>query len=185
VRGAGATALTGMADNGPGPFVRPLLGLDKDELRRYLVLRGVPYREDPTNRDMRFDRNRVRKLILPVLCDSLNPRAARALVKAAARLREDAVFLDDLARRRLSRLTESHVSGRLTLDARRLAREPEPIAKRLARLVLQRAGADPRRIASRHVDSLLDLASGAAGRSVDLPGRLRAHRARNDLIVEK
>jgi len=185
VRGAGATALTGMAANGPGPFVRPLLGLEKKELQSYLTRRGLSHREDPTNEDLRFDRNRVRRRIMPVLCESLNPRSARHLVKAAARLREDAVFLDELARIQLARHTRSHRANRLTLDADGLAREPDPIAKRLARLALQQAGADPRRIASRHVDALLDLASGGSGRSVDLPSRLRAHRAPGRLILER
>jgi tRNA(Ile)-lysidine synthase len=77
VRGAGPRALAGMARRGPGPFVRPLLGLERAELREYLRRHGLPFREDPTNRDLRFDRNRVRRLVLPLLAETLNPRAAR------------------------------------------------------------------------------------------------------------
>jgi len=184
VRGAGATALTGMAVEGPGPFVRPLLGLTREELSSYLSRRGLEYREDPTNRDLRFDRNRVRLRVLPFLREHLNPRAARHLVKAAERLREDAVFLDAMAERRLLRIVQTDGTGRVTLEASSLAGQPAPIAKRMARLILQRAGVDPRRVATRHVDSLLDLASGGSGRSLDLPGRVRARRVRQRLILE-
>jgi len=185
VRGAGATALTGMALEGPGPFVRPLLGLTREDLSSYLSRRGVAYREDPTNRDLRFDRNRVRLRVLPFLREHLNPRAARHLVKAAERLREDAVFLDEMAERRLARIAGSDSAGVVTLEAAKLAGQPAPVAKRMARLLLHRAGVDPRRVATRHVDALLDLASGGSGRSLDLPGRVQARRVRKRLVLEK
>jgi tRNA(Ile)-lysidine synthase len=181
-RGAGPTALSGMAPDGPGPFVRPLLGIERADLRGWLRRRGFGHREDPSNRSLRFDRNRVRRLVLPALAAALNPRAARHLAEAAGRLREDARFLDDLARRRLDRLLGRASPGGLALDARGLARTPPPLAARIARLALERAGADPRRIGTRHIDALLDLARGSEGRRTDLPGGLGARR-RGDSIV--
>jgi len=183
VRGAGATALTGIAARGPGPFVRPLLGLTREELSGYLERRGLEHREDPTNRDQRFDRNRVRLRVLPFLREHLNPQASRHLVKAAERLREDAVFLDEMALRRLGRVVKIDRAGRVSLEAAGLAGQPAPIAKRMAHLILQQAGVDPRRVTTRHVNSLLDLATGGSGRSLDLPGRLQASRVRQRLVL--
>jgi tRNA(Ile)-lysidine synthase len=183
VRGAGATALTGMAERGPGPFVRPLLDIERAELRSYLNRRRIEFREDPTNGDMRFDRNRVRKLVLPTLTETLNPRAAQHLVKAAKLVRADAVYLDELAERALSGLSRTDPSERLVLDATALRAVAPPLARRVARLALQRAGVDGRRIAARHVAALLDLAGGAGGRELHLPGRLRARRAGRRIVL--
>jgi tRNA(Ile)-lysidine synthase len=176
VRGAGATALTGMTERGPGPFVRPLLAIERDRLHEYLNRREIAYRQDPSNRDMRFDRNRVRRLVLPVLRERLNPRAARHLVKAAQRFREDATYLDDLAQQALSEAVRAEKPGRLVLDAAAVARWPAPIANRIARLALLRAGADGRRLVARHIAALIDLAAGGGGRELHLPGRLIARR---------
>ncbi len=176
VRGAGAMALTGMAESGPGPFVRPLLGIERDRLRAYLDRRGLEHREDPSNRDMRFDRNRVRRLVLPVLREALNPQAARHIVKAAERFREDASFLDMVAELAFERSVEKASEGSLKMEASVLADYPPPIAKRVARLALLLAGADGRRLASSHIDGLIGLASGAGGRELHLPGRLVARR---------
>jgi tRNA(Ile)-lysidine synthase len=183
VRGAGATALTGMAERGPGPFVRPLLGIDRERLRDYLRRRDLPYRRDPSNRDLRFDRNRVRRLVLPVLRESLNPRAARHLVKAAQRFREDAAYLDELAAEALSEALRDDKPGRLVLEAAALSSAPAPVANRIARLALLRAGADGRRLASRHIDALIDLASGAGGRELHLPGSLLARRKKKLIYI--
>lgn len=177
-RGAGATALTGMAPSGPGPFIRPLLRMERATLRDYLQGRELAFREDPSNRDLRFDRNRVRRLVLPVLREALNPRAARHLVKAAGRFREDALYLDELAGRTFAEISRAESNGVLLLEAGPLAQAPAPLANRVAVLALCRAGSDPRRVAARHVEALLGLASGGCGRELHLPGRIVARRGR-------
>jgi tRNA(Ile)-lysidine synthetase-like protein len=185
VRGAGATALTGMAPAGPGPFVRPLLGLERTELRAWLARRGLTYREDPTNSDMRFDRNRVRRLVLPVLAEALNPRAARHLVQAAGRFREDALHLDAAAERALPSCARKRGPGRLAIESSSLASFDPTLGRRVARLALLEAGADPRRIGTRHVEALIDLARGGNGRSAHLASGITAHRKGNLLLLAK
>ncbi len=128
VRGAGATALTGMAESGPGPVVRPLLTLERSELHAFLERRGLEHRRDASNRNLRFDRNRVRLRVLPLLAKSLNPRVARHLVQAADRFREDALHLDALAETAFEELSERDGDGRLVVDAERLAAAPPVIA---------------------------------------------------------
>lgn len=185
VRGAGATALTGMASQGPGPFVKPLLHLERDALRAWLRSGRFAFREDPSNRDLRFDRNRVRKLALPMLSETLNPRAARHLVKAAGRFREDALLVDELARGAFAAWSRVEPSGAVALDAPSLAQAPAPLANRVAGLALRRAGSDPRRIATHHIEALIDLARGGSGREAHLPGGIVARKARRWLRLTR
>ncbi len=182
-RGAGPAALGGMESDGPGPFVRPLLGIERADLGAWLRRHGLSFREDPSNRSLRFDRNRVRRLVIPALAEAMNPRAARHVVEAAEKLREDARLLDTLAAARLTRLVARSAAGTVALDARGLSRAPHPLAARIARAVLERAGVDPRRIGARHIESLLDLARGEEGRRLDLPGDLGASRQGDRVVV--
>jgi tRNA(Ile)-lysidine synthase len=174
-----------MAAAGPGPFVRPLLEVEREELRAYLQRRELDYRDDPSNRDLRFDRNRVRRLVMPVLAAALNPRAARHVVQAAQRIREDAEYLDGEAAAALSECTRRDARGRIVIDAERLASLAPTLGKRLARLVLLDAGVDRRRVGARHVDALIDLARGRSGRSVHLPGDVIASRRGAQLLLIK
>lgn len=185
VRGAGATALTGMAPAGAGLFIRPLLGLERGELRDYLRSCRQPFREDPSNENMRYDRTRLRRLVLPVLAEALNSQAARHLVQAAALLREDAQYLDALAQAALPGILRRAPAGEVILDATGLARQPAPLAKRLARLALERAGVDARHVSARHVEALLDLARGEEGRRLHLPGRMQARRHKGRLVLSR
>lgn len=184
VRGAGTTALAGMAAAGPQPFVRPLLGIESAELRDWLDRHDLPYREDPTNRSLRFDRNRVRHRVLPVLVEQLNPQAAKHLVKAAEGLRDDARYLDQLARQLADRLVGSHRRGTVSITAAELAAADPVLGKRVVRLALLEAGADPRRVVSRHVVAVLALAGGHGGGEIHLPGRLRARRLGRRILLE-
>ena len=181
-RGAGAAALAGISALGPGPFVRPLLEIERAELRDYLARHGHRFREDRTNRDLAYDRNRLRRLVLPVLTRALNPRAARHVCEAALRLREDASLLDALAGEAFERLART-TAGRLELRAAAVAGLHPALGARVMRLALERAGADPRRIGARHVERLLDLARGGTGRHAHLPGRVTAHREGRSLVL--
>ena len=96
VRGAGPSGLLGMRAAGPGALVRPLLGIERAEVRAWLRRRRIAFREDPSNRNVRYDRNFVRLKVFPLL-RRLNPKAARHIVQGAARLRDDVDYLDALA----------------------------------------------------------------------------------------
>jgi tRNA(Ile)-lysidine synthase len=174
-RGAGPAALSAMSPAGPGPFVKPLLHLERAQLRAWLRRRRIAFREDPSNKSLAFDRNRVRRLVVPALARAVNPAAARHLVEAAARLREDAAYLDALSEERFEAIAWRR-DGALALRADELAVLPHPIAVRVARTALVAAGCDPRRISARQLDAVLALATGTTGATVDLSGRIAARR---------
>lgn len=73
IRGTGPTGLSGVEPLRDDGFIRPLLCATRDEVRRYALDRAILFREDPTNRDVRWLRNRVRAEVLPVL-RRMNPR---------------------------------------------------------------------------------------------------------------
>ncbi len=100
IRGAGGRGLGGIHlrivvedDDGEisGEIVRPLLGVRRRELEQYLKEIGQAWREDSTNADERFTRNRVRKLVVPLLEQEFNPAVAENLAELAeiARGEED------------------------------------------------------------------------------------------------
>jgi tRNA(Ile)-lysidine synthase len=182
-RGGGSRSMVGMAVRGPGPFVRPLLAVERAGLRAWLARRRLDHVEDPSNGDDTYDRNRLRRLVVPLLARELNPRAARHVVDCARTVRDDVALVDGLARERFDRIAVRDGRGRVSLDARALDALPPPLSRRVALLALEAAGADLRRVCRAHLDRLCGLASGS-GRRLDLPGRLRARRAGVRIVVE-
>ena len=63
-------------------LIRPMLRVTKREILDYLETAKISYVQDPTNRDPRFLRNRIRLEVIPKLCE-LNPKAIEHLAKLA------------------------------------------------------------------------------------------------------
>lgn len=65
LRGSGVRGLGGLLV--PSPVVRPLLGVSRHAVRAVASAVGVPFLDDPSNSDLRYQRNRVRLELLPTL----------------------------------------------------------------------------------------------------------------------
>ncbi|HTW59298.1 MAG TPA: tRNA lysidine(34) synthetase TilS [Terriglobales bacterium] len=100
IRGSGLRGLGGIYpriavedDDGDvcGEIVRPLLAVRRCEVEQYLKDLGQTWCEDSTNSDDGFTRNRVRKLVVPLLEKEFNPAVAESLAELAeiARGEED------------------------------------------------------------------------------------------------
>ena len=102
LRGAWTEGLAGIAPvvtaSSKGRIVRPLLEVSRTEVIAYMEGRGQPWREDSTNLELTFTRNRVRHVLLPKLRE-FQPRIAVQLSRIAAVARdEEAWWGQELAR---------------------------------------------------------------------------------------
>jgi tRNA(Ile)-lysidine synthase len=163
-----------------GSIVRPLLDCTHRELVDWLAESGLPFREDETNRDRRFLRNRVRHEILPVLT-AVVPSASDAIARAAEITRVDAEFLDELAACELARIAATPGEALWALEAAALAAMPTALGRRVARLALG-AVAGREFVGFEHTQRILDLARGAVSGPVRLSGQ-RVSRTAAGLLV--
>jgi tRNA(Ile)-lysidine synthase len=98
IRGTGMRGLGGIYPRiiieqgdgeGHGEIVRPLLGIRRRELESYLADIKQPWREDSTNADSKFTRNRVRKRVLPLLEEEFNPAVVENFSELAQIARDE------------------------------------------------------------------------------------------------
>ena len=104
IRGSGMRGLGGIYprlvvedDEGEicGEIVRPLLGIRRRELQSYLEEIGQGWREDSTNADTAFTRNRVRHAVMPLLEKEFNPVVAESLSELAEIAREEEEYWEN------------------------------------------------------------------------------------------
>jgi tRNA(Ile)-lysidine synthetase-like protein len=91
IRGSGLAGLRGILPSSERDglrIVRPLLAIGRDELVMYLTSLGVTPRDDPSNSDTQYARNKVRHAIMPLLRE-INPSVTLSLARTAETLRED------------------------------------------------------------------------------------------------
>jgi tRNA(Ile)-lysidine synthase len=82
LRGSGTAGLSGIRPETANHVIRPLLQLRRDEIREYLKARNIFWREDTSNASLDFQRNRIRKNVLPELAQ-LNPSLPAVLASTA------------------------------------------------------------------------------------------------------
>jgi tRNA(Ile)-lysidine synthase len=166
IRGAGLTGLGGIYPRRDA-VIRPLLEVGRADLRRYLESMGQAWVEDETNEDLENPRNRIRHKVLPEMDVVGNASSTPAIARAAAIVREDGQWLDELSDWKLDVLVVRSNNG-LEIDVSGLMAEPPPIRRRVV-LAAMRLAAPNREIGFEHVESALEVASGESG-GVDVPG---------------
>lgn len=196
IRGTGPTGLVGMRPVTPQPalgcregvpVVRPLLEVSREEIVAYACLRDLPWREDRTNQDIAFSRNRIRHQLFPFL-EEMNPRVLQALTRTADLIGEERRVLDDLLAPLWRKIVIDEEEGRIVLCRGRLT----DFSAGLQALLLRRGIAHVRGdiatgnlqgIEKGHIDALRRLViSPRAHGELDLPG-LAARVQMDELIL--
>jgi tRNA(Ile)-lysidine synthase len=161
LRGSGSRGLAGIPPR-RGDVIRPLIDRSRAEVVRFLVERGLAWREDSTNASPRFARNRIRHEVVPVLT-RLAPAAERALARTADLLRADERALAARARACIA-------GGGVERD--RLLSEPLAVRRRVLRRLWSRAARGRGQLSAAHVEAALALLRREAPWQLSLPGRV-------------
>ena len=158
MRGSGVDGLAAIApvqDFAAGRLLRPMLGVSDAEIQAYADAHRLRWVDDPSNSDTAYDRNYLRREIVPMLRERW-PAASQQIARSAGLVGEARRLLRDLAEIDLS---EVQKSGRLRVEkltqlspdrqrnalrhALRRARLPAPPATRLRQVLEELVTARP------------------------------------------
>jgi len=178
LRGAGPSGLSGMSAvstlemHGTTLLVaRPLLGTWREEIDAYVAHHRLPFREDESNADPRFTRNRLRHAAIPALTAALGRDVRAALLRTTELLRAEDEFLS--AQPELRGAPDA-------LQVPLLRSLPLALQRRLIHLWLARHAVASCGFAEvESVRSLLD----SRGAKVNLPGGLCARRREKRIFI--
>ena len=168
-RGSGIRGLGGIRpvrDN----IIRPLLACTKQDLLLYLSEKQIPYRDDETNADNRFARNRIRNHILPELND-LQPSATLHIAKAAEELQEIEAYIRKQADREYPRIVSEDGSG-IRINAKSFLELDPVLQNAVVKIAIGTFVPGRKDILRRHIDGVCTLAMGESGKELHLPGGL-------------
>jgi len=176
----------------PPQIVRPLMEISHEQLTEYLRRLHQPWREDVTNQDVSFLRNRVRHELLPVLKRDFNPAIDRALSDMAeiARAEEDYWTLETGKMYfKLIGPPREHAEavvrgGPVVIDLKPLEAQPLALRRRVMRQVAGFVGGT---MDLRRTNSLVELASGegADGKPLSLANGWEAVRSGSELCFRR
>lgn len=139
LRGSGLRGLRGIAASRqlePGlTLIRPLLSATRADVIAYLHELGQPFREDASNRDPRYTRNRIRHELLPYLATHYNPAIVATLAGLAQQAEDIYRVEEEAAATLLSEAELPRAGALLIFDLRRLQTAPRHRVREVFHLV--------------------------------------------------
>ncbi|HVW03162.1 MAG TPA: tRNA lysidine(34) synthetase TilS [Planctomycetaceae bacterium] len=187
VRGTGIAGLRGMAASHPLPggarLVRPMLSVNRSDVLAFLRELGQSFREDETNSDERMTRNRIRHELLPLLESAYNPAIRSALLRLGEQAGDLEEFVAGAAEALLQSALVDSSADVCRLEIARLAHAPRHLARECFVRLWRRQNWPRQGMGFVEWNRLADVVHD--GRAITLPGRVRAERRHQLLVIER
>lgn len=184
IRGTGLDGLGGMdAKRADGLMIRPLLCVNREEIRDYAAKSHLSWVEDSTNSLVEIPRNRVRHELLPQLRRDYNPGVEGALLGLAALAREAREHLEKELTEVWDNLGIRMENSGMLFNGPVLLGLPGTLARLALRRFVALAGGDPGRLSKNATERLWHFIRGTGGRRLSIPGGLTMVRRGGDFFL--
>jgi tRNA(Ile)-lysidine synthase len=162
-------------------LLRPLLDIERSTVREYLGQIGQDFREDESNCDEIFTRNRIRRQLLPLLSDNYNPQIRQALLRLGRQAEEAQQAMESLAGGLLDRVLESSSTRECRLKWQPLRDMPRHLIRETLSLLWRRADWPRQKMGFDQWDELAGVI--LEGGAATLPGKIDARREGRWLVL--
>jgi tRNA(Ile)-lysidine synthase len=170
LRGSGTAGLAGMRVVTRDGLIRPLLTSTRDEVRHWATAHGIPWREDSSNANLAFSRNRLREQIIPALARDFNANLEVGLARIAELAQDEEDYWHAEIEPTFRNIVQ-HTHFGLILDTPELAGLHVAVQRRVVRRAILDVRGDLRSIEIKHVDAILRLLGSSSGHDrVIVPG---------------
>ena len=161
LRGAGLKGLSGISAKrreGSYEIIRPLIGLEKNDLIQYLKEEKQLFCTDKSNRDTIYTRNRIRLELLPKLARDYNPQVKFTLANLQ-RICEDATqYMEPIAQKCFKRcLLRSQRPKVVLLKLKNLMRLHPALQREVLQLAWKKKNNSHNSLSSSHLDNIIKL----------------------------
>lgn len=181
MRGSGIRGLAGIPPVRDANVIRPLIHARREAIIAYLSRHQLSFARDPSNDDTRFERNKIRHHLIPLLRRHYNANVVQTLNRLAFLCREEEEWLSAQLSPVFAQVIASIQADTLELRVEVLLGAPRAARRRLIRASLEQWQGHLRRLGAEHVEAILDLTAGRGGRRLSLPGKIMGQRTSNHL----
>lgn len=173
-RGSGPRGLSGMFPRREY-IIRPILFAESAEIEEYVKQKQLNYREDCTNFDDKYSRNKVRLNVFPYVEREINKKARTHVASAAQKIALQYLYIDKQAKKEYMRIVHAD-RGEYYYNCEEFGKLDIVIRIEVIRLVLKNFSDSVRDVTERHYQMLLDLTEKGAGKRIMLPGHICAEK---------
>ncbi len=183
LRGSGMAGLVGIRPAMQGRIIRPLIESTRADIEEYLNSKSITYRIDSTNAEGRFERNRVRHLLIPMLEKEFNPRIVDCMARTASIFSVVNDYLHGEVEKVVAATTLIE-EGRASIDLESLKGAPAALQRLVLYRVLRSLEGDDQVVSFDIINAVLNVAMRSrSGSRIDIGSGLVALREFDKLLI--
>lgn len=184
IRGSGIDGLAGIPPV-RGRIIRPLIQVFRWEVEEYCKIYNLSPREDSSNKDFSFLRNRIRFKLIPYLSGQYNPCIVEILSHTADLLRIDKGFLEEIAAKAQKKVIKRKTDREIVINAKNFFQQHLSLQRRVVRNIIQELKGGLEGIEYEHIFKILSLKKTSGTKMVDLPTSLQVIKQYDEIIFRK
>lgn len=182
IRGTGLDGLVGI-EYKSGNIIRPLLGIKRTEIEKYIYENNILYVEDSTNEQNDYNRNKFRNQIIPILKSEFNPNVEEAIFNLSKLARDDVNYLNKMTDFGYNRCVKKE-QDIIILDIDNFKKEDTSIQKRIIRKIFREKAGFLEDLSLTNVEDIINLTTLSSGKYIDNINNLKIRNSYGKLIFE-
>ncbi len=186
-RGTGIKGLCGIRPV-RGKWIRPLLLFTREQIEEYLGRQGILWKEDHTNQEDCYTRNRIRHHILPMLEEQVNAGVVKHLDELSRQARQVWDYLEqgvDQAWERCVHTDDTDEDAGFEIGKEMFAQEMPAVQNQLLKRCIEQVSGSERDVSSAHISAVRELFELQTGRYLCLPDKVRAERTYQGVRIRR
>ncbi len=182
IRGTGLKGISGIMPV-RGNIIRPILGMTRVDIEDYLVKKEQDFREDSTNSQLEYTRNKIRHLIIPAMED-INSGAIKHICQIADEAKKSYSFIREQALEGYDAGLEEDGFGKsVNLDVNQLYTFSPVLQEHVIHEAIGKVAGNKKNITRNHIMSVVSLIYQDTGRMVELPYNIKARKSYDKIII--
>lgn len=135
-------------------FIRPLIHEKRSNIEAFLKSENIKFRTDPTNKNTKFLRNKIRHKLLNCLSTNYNPNIQETLANLAETVSLDYEFLRQESAKHFKTVISKKTSTAIFLNLKKLCTKHPAIQRMIIRMAIEHIKGDTRTITLAHIRSI-------------------------------
>lgn len=179
LRGTGTSGLKGIEIKRENRYIRPLLECTRKEIEEYCVQENLAPKEDKTNKENIYTRNKIRNELIPYLEKEFNPNIITSLNRLATLAKEENEYLEKQVRNKYEMIKMEEYLGNkelegkntIILDLKKFNEQELVIKNRLVRYTINRLTTSCQNIEKIHIADIVKLCENNIGNKFLMPNK--------------
>ncbi len=184
IRGTGLKGLSGIRPVS-GDIIRPLIYFSREETETYCREKGIRYREDSTNRDISYNRNRIRLNIIPET-EKINPAAVKHILEASEKIAAAGDYIESEAEALFKRLSDTEsLPDKVILNIDGLSGAHPCLREAVIKKSIALLSGSLKDITGIHIKEAEQMMGAQSGKSISLPYGIQVRRSFGSLVFSR